>query len=103
MISVIIPTYNRGHLIERAINSVLRQTYKKIEIIVVDDCSTDGTEEVMRQYTNNNKIKYVKLDKNSGACKARNTGIKVASGNVIAFLDSDDEWDEKNWNYSTII
>ena len=91
MISVIIPTYNRGNLIKRAINSILNQTYQNIEIIVVDDCSNDNTEEVVKGI-NSSKIKYIKHEKNYGACRARNTGIENASGDYIAFLDSDDEW-----------
>lgn len=103
MITVIIPTYNRGSLLKRAVDSVLNQTYKNIEIIVVDDCSTDNTEKIMKDYNQISFIKYIKLTKNSGACVARNVGIKNAKGNIIAFLDSDDEWLndklEKQYNY----
>lgn len=103
MISVIIPTYNRGKLINRAVDSVLSQSYENLEIIVVDDCSTDNTTTMMEKYRNNEKVKYIKLDKNAGACHARNVGIKKASGEVIAFLDSDDEWHreklQKQYNY----
>lgn len=92
MISIIIPTFNRGNLIERAIDSVLNQSYTDIEIIVVDDCSTDDTSYVMKKYVNNAKVKYIRLEHNSGACHARNVGISNSSGKLIAFLDSDDEW-----------
>ena len=91
MISVVIPTYNREKTIKRAIDSILNQTYKDIEIIIVDDCSKDNTEEIIKQYKDN-RIKYIKLDKNSGACAARNKGIELAKGQYIAFQDSDDEW-----------
>lgn len=91
MISVVIPTYNRAKTIKRAIDSVLNQTYSNIEIIIVDDSSTDNTSEIIGDY-NNEKIKYHKLEKNSGACAARNIGIQMASGKYIAFQDSDDEW-----------
>ena len=91
MVSVIVPTFNRKKTIIRAINSILNQTYIDVEIIVVDDCSTDDTQKVVNSL-NSNKIKYVKHDKNRGACAARNTGIKLAKGEYIAFLDSDDEW-----------
>lgn len=91
LVSVIIPTYNRGKLILRAINSVLNQTYKNIEIIVVDDCSSDDTKTIV-QSINDKRVRYLCLDKNSGACVARNKGIECAQGDYIAFQDSDDEW-----------
>lgn len=91
MVSVIMPTFNREKTILRAINSILQQTYKDIEIIIVDDCSTDNTQKVVESLNNNN-ITYIKQDKNRGACAARNEGIKLAKGEYIAFLDSDDEW-----------
>lgn len=89
MISVIIPTYNRANYIAECINTVLNQTYNDFEIIVVDDGSTDNTQEVLKPYMN--KIKYI-YQKNNGAANARNTGIKNAKGNYIAWLDSDDRW-----------
>jgi glycosyltransferase involved in cell wall biosynthesis len=92
-VSVIIPTYNRENLIVRAIYSVLKQTYQDFEIIVVDDGSTDHTEDVIRQLQNKEKrIIYIKNKKNKGAATARNTGIREAKGKYIAFQDSDDEW-----------
>ena len=90
-VSVIIPTYNRANLVEKAIKSVLNQTYQDFEIIVVDDASTDNTEEVIKNFSNK-RIKYIKCKKNKGDSFARNTGIKIAKGEYIAFLDSDDEW-----------
>lgn len=91
-VSVIIPTFNRFSLISRAIDSVLNQTIKPFEIIVVDDGSSDNTSTFIK-----NNYKSVKLIKqnNLGVSKARNVGIKNSSGNWIALLDSDDEW-EKN-------
>jgi len=92
-VSVIIPTYNRAELLPRAIKSVLEQTYQDFEIIVVDDGSTDNTEEVIKEFQEQDKrIKYIKHDKNKGGSAARNTGIKAARGEYIAFQDSDDEW-----------
>src|SRR4030066_2069221 len=92
-VSVIIPTYNRARFIERAIRSVLNQTYQNFEIIVVDDASTDDTEErVRRLLPNGRRLKYVRHDINRGAGAARDTGIKNAAGEYIALLDSDDEW-----------
>ena len=89
MISVIIPTYNRANFILSAINSVLNQTYKDYEIIIIDDGSTDSTKEMLEQYKN--AIVYI-YQENSGVSAARNAGIKLAKGDWIAFLDSDDEW-----------
>jgi len=90
-ISVISPTYNRAHLITRAVHSVLNQTYQDFEYIVVDDASTDNTEEVIKGFKDE-RIKYIKHEKNRGPSAARNTGIKAAKGEYIGFLDSDDEW-----------
>lgn len=90
MVSIIVPTYNRAALVKRTIMSIINQTYQEIEIIVVDDGSTDDTEEVVLSIDYDN-LKYIK-QVNSGACVARNRGIKEAKGEVIAFLDSDDEW-----------
>lgn len=91
VVSVIIPTYNRAHLIERALDSVLAQTYENMDIIVVDDASIDDTEAVVRRYSDS-RIRYVRHDQNQGGSAARNSGIRLAKGEYIAFLDSDDEW-----------
>ena len=90
-ISVVIPTYNRARLIKKSITSILNQTYKNIEIVVVDDASSDNTEEIVKSIEDS-RIKYIKLKKNSGACVARNMGIKAAKGKYISFNDSDDEY-----------
>ncbi|AGK95883.1 glycosyltransferase family 2 protein [Clostridium pasteurianum] len=93
LVSVVIPTYNRKDIIERAVNSVLNQTYKNIEIIIVDDNSNDGTEDlVSKVYSKLKNIKYIRHETNRGGNAARNTGLKYSSGKYIAFLDSDDEW-----------
>lgn len=89
LVSVIMPTYNRGFLIKNSIDSVLNQTYSNIEIIVVDDCSTDNTEDVVKSI-NDKRVKYFKLDKNSGANFARNYGIDKSIGDFVTFIDSDD-------------
>lgn len=91
MISVIVPTYNRGSTIQRSIHSVLNQTYKYIELIIVDDCSNDDTEKVINAIQDE-RIVFIRHEVNKGACAARNTGIDVAKGEYIAFQDSDDEW-----------
>lgn len=88
-VSVIIPTYNRAHLICEAIDSVINQTYQDFEIIVVDDGSTDETSEVLKKYRD--EIIYVKQE-NKGPGAARNRGLAHAEGSYIAFLDSDDIW-----------
>ena len=90
MISVIIPTYNRERSIIKSVSSVLRQTYHNLELIVVDDGSTDNTETVLKQIKDDRLI-YVKRE-NEGACAARNYGIELAKGEYIALNDSDDEW-----------
>ena len=91
--SLIIPVYNVEKFIETTITSVLNQTYKNVEYILIDDCSPDNSAEIIqrlaKEYPN---IRYHKLEKNSGAGFARNTGIKLAEGQYIAFLDSDDCW-----------
>jgi glycosyltransferase involved in cell wall biosynthesis len=91
VISVIIPTYNRAHVLKRAIDSVLRQTFQDIEIIIVDDASRDGTEKIIDIF-NDKRILYIKHEERKGASAARNTGIEIARGEYVAFLDSDDEW-----------
>lgn len=91
MISVIIPTYNRSHTILRSVNSVLNQTYKDIEILIIDDGSTDNTQELIKQIKDS-RIRYICQQANSGVAIARNTGVNLALGEWIAFQDSDDEW-----------
>ena len=90
-ISVVIPTYNREKTIKRSIDSVLKQTHKFLEVIIVDDHSTDNTEKIVKKITDE-RIRYVKLEKNEGANYARNKGIELAKYDLIAFQDSDDEW-----------
>lgn len=89
VVSVIIPTYNRARFLPAAIQSVLDQTYPEVEIIVVDDGSTDNTEMILEPYQA--KIKYLTTN-HKGAAHARNTGMKAAKGKYIAFLDSDDTY-----------
>lgn len=91
-ISVVIPTYNRAGQIEQAIESVINQTYSNLEILVVDDASTDETEAVVKNISDE-RIRYIKLEQNSGGpALPRNIGVENAEGSIIAFLDSDDRW-----------
>ncbi|MGI8351375.1 glycosyltransferase family 2 protein [Niallia circulans] len=90
-ISIVIPTFNRSDLLVKAIKSVQAQGYENIEIVVVDDCSTDDTRKVVEKL-NDKRIKYIKHKENMGGAVARNTGIQNSSGEYIAFLDSDDTW-----------
>jgi len=89
LVSVIIPTYNSADFLKIAIDSVLQQSYSNYEILVIDDGSTDNTEELMRGYSE--LVVYIKQS-NQGVSAARNTGIKQAKGEFIAFLDADDSW-----------
>jgi glycosyltransferase involved in cell wall biosynthesis len=90
LVSVVLPTYNRALLLPRAIRSVLNQSYRNLELIVVDDGSTDETERLVHSIEDD-RIRYVSRD-NGGPAAARNAGIEVAAGELIAFQDSDDEW-----------
>ncbi len=90
-VSVVLPTYNRAQYLDRAISSVLNQSFSDFELIIVDDASTDDTEKVVSMF-NDDRIKYIKNEKNLGGAGARNVGIKHAKGDFIAFQDSDDEW-----------
>ena len=90
-VSVVIPTFNRGHLLERSLHSVLVQTFSDLEVIVVDDGSTDDTERRVRAF-DDPRIVYIRHEVSRGAPTARNTGIEIAKGRLIAFQDSDDIW-----------
>lgn len=90
-ISVVIPAYNRAHCISASIDSVITQTYQPHEIIIIDDGSTDNLQAVIDLYSGHS-LKLVRHQKNQGASQARNTGIKHADADYIAFLDSDDTW-----------
>ena len=88
--SVVIPTYNRAALIPATLESVFSQTYPHYEVIVVDDCSTDNTDEVMQSYVTAGKVHYFKNERNSERAHSRNVGLEAARGDFATLLDSDD-------------
>lgn len=92
LVSVIMPTYNAERFITDSIKSVIKQSYQSWELIVVDDCSTDGTARIVESFSDV-RIHYFRCDKNLGVAQARNFGIGRANGEWIAFLDSDDIWE----------
>lgn len=93
LISIIMPAYNSAQYIEQSIESVLKQSYKNWELIVVDDCSVDDTYKIVEKLClNEERIKLFRLNANSGVAMARNFAINVSRGKYIAFLDSDDLW-----------
>lgn len=93
LISIITPTYNCGKFIGETIESVLNQSYSAFEMVIVDDCSTDNTKNVVMKYAHkDSRIKYYILEENSGAAVARTKAMELAVGKYMAFLDSDDVW-----------
>ncbi len=93
MVSVVMPSYNTGKYIGESIESVINQSYTDWELIIVDDCSTDNTDDEVKKYLFDSRIKYFKNEKNSGAAVSRNRALREAKGKWIAFLDSDDLWE----------
>lgn len=93
MVSVIIPVYNSAKYIAETMRSAINQTYKNIEIVLVDDCSKDNSKEIIESFMNeNNNIIYFQQEKNRGAALSRNKALDLAKGRYVAFLDSDDLW-----------
>ncbi len=91
LVSIIMPSWNTGEFIAESIQSVLNQTYTNWELIIIDDCSSDDTDQIIESF-NDERIKYLKNEKNCGAALTRNRGLREARGEWIAFLDSDDLW-----------
>ena len=91
LVSVIMPTYNCGRFIKESIDSVLAQSYQQWELLIVDDCSTDETEDIVRSYKDS-RIHYWRNEKQLGAALTRNKALRKAKGRYIAFLDADDIW-----------
>ena len=92
LVSIVMPSYNTAKYIAETVQSVLAQTYQNWELIIVDDCSTDDTDEVVKPFLSDSRIRYLKNEKNSGAAVSRNRALREAKGKWIAFLDSDDLW-----------
>ena len=92
LVSIIMPSYNTASFIAESIQSVLAQSYTDWELIIVDDCSPDNTDDVVKPYLSDERIKYLKNEKNRGAAVSRNRALREAEGKWIAFLDSDDLW-----------
>lgn len=92
LVSIIMPSYNTGRYIKDSIESIISQTYTNWELLIVDDCSSDNTDEIIKSYLTDQRIKYIKNEKNSGAAVSRNRALREAKGRWIAFLDSDDIW-----------
>ena len=92
LVSIIMPSFNTESFISDSIESVLAQTYTNWELIIVDDCSTDNTDEVVRPFLVDQRIRYLKNENNNGAAISRNRALREANGKWIAFLDSDDLW-----------
>lgn len=90
-VSIILPTYNRAHRVGKAIESVLAQTYTDFELLVIDDGSTDETEQVVTGYMDK-RVHYYRMGENGGQSKARNCGMQLAQYDYLAFEDSDDLW-----------
>lgn len=95
LVSVIMPSWNTGRFIAESIQSVINQTYTNWELLIVDDCSTDNTDEVVKPFLSDQRIHYYKNERNSGAALTRNRALREAKGEWIAFLDSDDLWKPK--------
>ena len=94
-VSVIMPAFNRGETIETSVRSVLEQSYDNFEIIVVDDGSTDATAAIVLKLSagmDESRIRLIRLEENMGVSAARNAGLRHASGELIAYLDSDNTW-----------
>ena len=105
LVSIIMPSYNTSKFIVQTIESVQAQTYSNWELLIVDDCSTDNTDDTVKPFLSDRRIHYLKNEKNSGAAVSRNRALREAKGRWIAFLDSDDLWKpeklEKQINFMT--
>jgi len=96
LLSIITPVYNSEKTIKKALDSIFEQTYDDVEIICINDCSTDNTLKIIEKNFSNNKIKIINNENNLGSGLSRNKGLKVADGKYLSFLDSDDYLADKN-------
>lgn len=95
LVTIIVPVYNAEKFIVDTIESILSQTYTNWELILVNDCSTDNSTEIIEKYLKDKKIKMITNKVNSGAAETRNNGINVSKGRYICFIDADDKWDKE--------
>jgi teichuronic acid biosynthesis glycosyltransferase TuaG len=96
LVSVIMPVFNAESTLRKSVESVLKQTLINLELVLVDDCSRDGSDRIMREYAaQDRRVKIVSQPANAGVAEARNAGLRAASGSHVAFLDSDDWWDPR--------
>ena len=104
LVSIVVPVYNCEKFIRQTINTVKKQTYNNWELLLVNDCSTDRSKEIIiKELKDDDRIKLLELEKNSGAAIARNKGIENARGKYIAFLDADDLWNENGIDNKKIV
>lgn len=98
MISIVIPLYNKGNLVVRALNSIRNQIYDDYEVVIIDDGSTDNSVDIAREFISRNGMERVRIvsQSNRGVGAARNHGIRISGGDFIAFLDADDEWKDNH-------
>lgn len=102
LVSVIMPLFNSEKFVVESIESVLEQKYRELELIIVDDCSTDKSVEIVTRYLNDQRLTLIKLPENQGQGSSRNVGLKHAKGDYIAFIDSDDVWKENKLEFQLI-
>ena len=114
MISIILPTFNRSHILTSTISNVMEQTFVEYELIIINDASSDNTEKIIHTFQAQDKrIKYIKNEKNVGCAESRKIGFEQSNGEIIVFLDDDDRWDKeklmkqysllKHTNYDMVI
>lgn len=101
LISIIIPIYNAEKTLQKTLNSVLSQTYKFFEVLMIDDASVDNSKKIATEYTKDPRFKLIFLNKNNGVANARNIGIEASNGEYLCFLDADDWWESEKLSLQT--
>lgn len=99
LISIITPIYNAEKTLQQTLDSILNQSYKNYEVLMIDDASIDNSRQIANTYTKDNRFKLISLKKNAGVANARNTGIDASNGEYLCFLDSDDWWEPEKLNF----